>query len=520
MDKNTILALFLSACVLFGYDAIFGVPKRAEMLKKKQEAAIAEVASKTDATTIVSNANPSSKQNDSKKPLPVLFTAEDNDIVNQKTGISISNMGGALHNIRIGEKDLLPLTNVLTVSGYENEKFSVSSLDTNKAVYHFKNDRMEITKSIEYKDDNYIFVRMEINSQEEHNINLFNIDFIKHTADAHENALYEFFTGVDDKIVRQGSAFKFNPKDDKILSGDIKFVGFRDHYNIIVIHPEANPKIVETKQLAENQLNVSMPSNKASVHEFSIYIGPQDTQMMKAYDKGFEKAFAFSRFWILNTISFAIYKTLPFLYSITKSWGISIILISLIIYGLSYPLTLKSMMSMRKMQLMQPKIKALQDRFKDDPKKLNAEIMEIYKREKINPLGGCLPFLLQMPLFIALYQVLWRSYYFQGQSFLWIKDLSLPDRLFIMPFSLPFLGNEFNILPILMGGVMFIQQKISAKNVVTTDAQQIMQQKMMMYFFPFFIGFIFYKFASGLSLYFTVFYALSALTQLKMNKTK
>ncbi len=178
------------------------------------------------------------------------------------------------------------------------------------------------------------------------------------------------------------------------------------------------------------------------------------------------------------------------------------------------------MMSMRKMQQVQPKVKAIQERFKSDPKRLQTEMMDIYKKEKINPLGGCLPFLLQMPIFIALYQVLWRSAYFQGKNFLWIEDLAKPDRLFIMPFSLPFLGNEFNILPILMAMVMFAQQKISAKGLVIVDEQQAMQQKIMMYFLPIFIGFIFYKFASGLSLYFTVFYALSAFTQWKMIKTK
>ena len=175
---------------------------------------------------------------------------------------------------------------------------------------------------------------------------------------------------------------------------------------------------------------------------------------------------------------------------------------------------------MRKMQAAQPKINALREKYKSDPKKLNAEVIEIYRREKINPLGGCLPMLLQMPVFMAMYQVLWRAYYFQGKGFLWIKDLSQPDRLFILPFQLPFLGNELNILPILMGAVMFVQQKLSAKSMVATDQTQAMQQKMMTVFFPVFIGFIFYKFASGLSLYFTMFYLFSAVTQWKMTKVK
>ena len=175
---------------------------------------------------------------------------------------------------------------------------------------------------------------------------------------------------------------------------------------------------------------------------------------------------------------------------------------------------------MRKMQALQPKIAALKEKYKNDAQKVNAEVVEIYRREKINPLGGCLPFLAQMPIFIALYQALWRSYYFQGKSFLWIKDLSMPDRLFILPFQLPFLGNEFNILPILMAIVMFFQQKLSAKSNVVTDEAQATQQKIMMIFFPIFIGFIFYKFASGLSLYFTMFYLFSTITQWKMAKAK
>src|ERR1039458_8219752 len=138
---------------------------------------------------------------------------------------------------------------------------------------------------------------------------------------------------------------------------------------------------------------------------------------------------------------------------------------------------MQSMLSMRKMQAVQPKIAALRERYKNDPQKLNTEMMEIYRREKINPFGGCLPFIIQMPFFMALYQILWRAQYFQGQSFLWIRDLSQPDRLIIFSFNLPFMGNELNILPVITGGVMFLQQKISSKNMIVTDEQQATQQK-------------------------------------------
>jgi YidC/Oxa1 family membrane protein insertase len=168
------------------------------------------------------------------------------------------------------------------------------------------------------------------------------------------------------------------------------------------------------------------------------------------------------------------------------------------------------------MQEVQPKIKALQERYKNDPQKLNTEMVEIYRREKINPFGGCLPFLIQMPFFMALYQILWRAQYFQGQGFLWIKDLSQPDRLIIFPFYLPLMGNEFNILPILTGSIMFLQQKISSKNIIVADEQQAMQQKMMMYILPVMMTCMFYRFASSWAIYFLVFYILSTATQWKI----
>jgi len=181
-------------------------------------------------------------------------------------------------------------------------------------------------------------------------------------------------------------------------------------------------------------------------------------------------------------------------------------------------LTAKGMSSMRKMQTLQPEMSTLKEKHKGNPQKLNKEMIGLYKKHKINPASGCFLLLLQMPVFFGLYQVLWRSVAFKGANFLWIKDLSAPDRLIIFPFSAPFVGNELNILPILMGIMMFFQQKVTSKNMVVTDSAQAAQQKMMQTFFPILMVFIFYKFASGLALYFTMFYLLSTFTQIKMAK--
>ena len=172
---------------------------------------------------------------------------------------------------------------------------------------------------------------------------------------------------------------------------------------------------------------------------------------------------------------------------------------------------------MKQMQSLQPHIEELRKTYKDNPQKLNTEIMKLYKENKVNPFSGCLPLILQIPIFFALYQVLLRSVALKGAHFLWIKDLSMPDRLFIMPFSIPFLGNEFNLLPLLMTIGMFVQQKLSMGAAGTGSAEQ---QKLMLFLFPLMFGFIFYHMPSGLVLYWFVNSALMLAYQLKINRQK
>ncbi len=501
---------------MFTYDTIFVAPKRAEMLKKSQATAVQGVTKESPQSAQVTTTAPTTTQIST-------FNYDDLKeigVENQNVAIKSTSMGGMLHFPSVkGSKHPLPLVEMFHMAGQDNKNFVYTKQDNNSQ-FLFQNGNSGIKKTYKANADGSFLIRME--TQAEGNIDLFTID-ISTLAQMNnrEAILDELSFKTDSKVTRKSGLSKFSSKDSKQILGSVAWVGFRDHYNALVLKPEFATKGIEMKQDTEKRLIVSIlpeSKNATAVYEFSMYVGPQDVGGMKKFGKGFEEAIAFSNFAPIDWVAKGIYFTIPFLQSIIKSWGFSIILISLMIYGITYPLTFKSMMSMRKMQEVQPKVKALQEKYKSDPQKLNAEIMDIYRREKVNPLGGCLPFLAQMPIFIALYQVLWRAYYFQGKSFLWIKDLAQPDRLFILPFSLPFLGQDFNILPILMACVMFAQQKLSAKNMVVTDETQAMQQKVMTIFFPIFIGFIFYKFASALSLYFTVFYLLSTLTQWKLAK--
>ncbi|HEY5391858.1 MAG TPA: membrane protein insertase YidC [Hanamia sp.] len=524
MERNTLLAIVLSAVVLFAYQAIFPAPKQANLLKSSQTIAVHNVS--TTGTVSVDEVSKNEEQSTG-----IVKRTIDYEITNPNSAFSFTNVGGSLHKIDFIGNNPFPVSDVLSINGLENVQYIGQKVDNNVVSLIYKDKNWQITKTYEIKDNNLINARMEIKNLSEISI-LSNFSFTAFEIDEsrmdiiqnnRESALYEYSVYANNKMFRKGNATKFNDKSYKSEAAAINWIGFRDHYHALIVKPQFETKTYEIKMDSDKQLNLSIkPQDKnlapgeSVAYNFSIYVGPQNPWLMKTYGQSFEKIVAFSNFPIIEWVGQAIYHTIPFFHHIFRSWGVAIILVSIMIYGITYPLTMQSMMSMRKMQEVQPKIKALQERFKNDPQKLNAEMVEIYRREKINPLGGCLPFIIQMPFFMALYQILWRAQYFQGQGFLWIKDLSQPDRLMTLPFSLPIAGNELNILPILTGGIMFLQQKISSKNMVVTDEQQAMQQKMMMYILPVMMTCMFYKFASSWAIYFLVFYILSTATQWKI----
>ena len=157
-------------------------------------------------------------------------------------------------------------------------------------------------------------------------------------------------------------------------------------------------------------------------------------------------------------------------------------------------------MSMKRMQLIQPQMNKLREHHKKNPEKLNKEMMELYKKHKVNPFGGCLPMVIQIPIFIALYVALSKSVILINSQFLWIKDLSSPDRVFL-PITLPVLGNYIHLLPLLMCGAMVIQQRFTQIKMEGQDPAMEAQQKMMAVMMPIVFGFIFYQMPSGLVLY-------------------
>lgn len=238
-----------------------------------------------------------------------------------------------------------------------------------------------------------------------------------------------------------------------------------------------------------------------NVYKFNLYTLPKDRKLLLSYNKNFDNII--NRFGILNPIVVGFEYILNWLYSIIKSYGISIIILALIVKIILFPLTRQSTISMKKISQLNPQIKEIQEKYKDNPQKANVEMQALYKREKINPLSGCLPLLLQFPFLIALYNVLIYNQGLRGASFLWIKDLSVGDIVYHLPFNIPLIGADIRLLPFIMLLTQIGQTIFQSKSQVSSTKEQEMQSKMMMWLFPVVFFFVLYNMSSGLILYWT-----------------
>ena len=255
--------------------------------------------------------------------------------------------------------------------------------------------------------------------------------------------------------------------------------------------------------------------------KISSYIGPIDMKYLNtSQNKHLVQLFGFGWFFI-GYLGKAIMWLLTALYTIVPNYGIVCILFAFIIRLLTGPLTKKSFLSNQKMQAIQPKLKKIQEKYKDNTGQLNQEIMSLYKNEGVNPLGGCLPILIQMPLLIALFQVFRKTIEFRGASFLpfWITDLSQPDVILQFDFLKHiwgisyFFGHGIALLPIIMGVVMFLNMKMTTSSAVNPS------QASTMYIMNGFFVLLFNTFPSGLNLYYTVYNILNFFQQKKLQKT-
>jgi len=320
-------------------------------------------------------------------------------------------------------------------------------------------------------------------------------------------------------------AAKVDQKLQKEFSGAIEWVAARNKYFAMAIIPTANTSegaYLEgtrsampdngAKEIYDVSLKMPYKGGENEQSTFKVFLGPLQHSVLKSYNKGLENMMSLGWAWLIRPIS--EYIMLPIfiaIHYVIPNWGLVIILFSILIKLAMHPLSKSQMKSMKKMQKLQPLMDELREKYKDDPQKMNSSIMNLYKEYGVNPAGGCLPLLLQMPIMYALYAVFRGAIELRQASFVgWIKDLSIPDIIYHLPFKVPFIGiQDISGIAVIMGVTMFIQQKMTIKDP---------RQKTMIWMMPIMMTFLFNGFPSGLNLYYAVFNVLAIGQQLLINK--
>ena len=314
---------------------------------------------------------------------------------------------------------------------------------------------------------------------------------------------YEVVLGTNFGIVEWGDGFigligsaslvdgkveKETPDIELERKGAVQWVALQDKYFLSVLMPQAGTAALAKKEgdkLVSSSVRMPAAGTEASAR-FQLYAGPKEYDTLRSLNVGLEDTidfgwFIFGSWSVVKAVAKPIFYVLRFINDYTHNYGVTIILLTMGIKMLFVPLQYKSYKSMKQMQVIQPKVLALQEKFKDDRDKLNKELIKLYRDYKVNPVGGCLPMVLQMPVFVALFNILYMTIDLRQAPFVgWITDLSVQD--------------PYYVLPIIMGATMVIQQKITPTTMDPTQAK-------IMLILPVFMTFLFINFPAGLVLY-------------------
>ncbi|HZV13193.1 MAG TPA: membrane protein insertase YidC [Candidatus Kapabacteria bacterium] len=319
-------------------------------------------------------------------------------------------------------------------------------------------------------------------------------------------------------------ATKFDDTYKKAPDGTTDWVAARNKYftTALIAPSPADGAYLEGKRIglpdngAKEEYNIALqfPYRKNAVEQshIRVFLGPLDYKLVKGLNIGLDNIMSFGWAWLTRPID--VYFMIPvfnLIHMLIPNFGWVIVVFSLLIKALLYPFGIKQMRSAKRMQLMQPLMQEAKEKYKDDPTKMNQSVMRMYQEYGINPLSGCLPMILQMPILYAMWYVLRNSIQLRQQPFIWwIKDLSAPDTLINLPFTLPIFGmHQISGLAVMMGVAMLIQQQMTVKDP---------RQKAMVYMTPILMMLLFMGFPSGLNLYYLMFNLFSIGQQAYFNK--
>ena len=510
MNKRVLLATIISLVVFLGYDYFF-MPKKTAPVQS--ETNISKTAAPAAGTKSAQNINPPSKS--TSAPTSAGLAKADNivTIKGKKFDIYIDRYG-RISQVVLEEKKYTDESGKQIKLFNENKlpkpleiRFSDIALNTEAFKTPYTTDRKEVeigdkpvtlvlkqklskdevTKSITIYPDGHYDVKVDVKNGHKYFISPGYRPDVRVDGYTLHGALIKEADGTI-TIIEDGDAKGtevFNKA--RIASAFDRyyataFYNFKDGMNVVVSKDEEDNPIL----FVEGSPNLYLGG----------YVGPKEYETLKAINPELTDIIEYGFF---TFIAKPMFLALLYLYHLVGNWGWAIVLLTVIIRILLFPLTLKGMLSMQKLKELAPKIKELQQKYKGDPQKLNMHMMQLYKKHGANPMGGCLPMLLQIPIFFAMYRVLLNSIELKGAPWiLWIKDLSAPD--------------PYYVLPILMGATMYLHQKITPTTI--TDPMQ----KKIFEWLPIVFTFFFLTFPAGLTLYWFTNNILSIIQQLIVNK--
>ena len=441
-------------------------------------------------------------------PESKLTTFETEDYV-----LQLATRGGFIKTIEIKKyEEVLPYQDLLVLPDYLDQDFRLERIPGGIRLVSGQ-EGQEVIKEVTFIDQYLCQVFIKAPRKIE-SLGIF-------SRQKEENRFYSRYQEIFYKDYKEGEITRLSwnkLKETQVLSS-VSLAGARDSYYTSTLFDFPEGRIV-LKKVNERFTLAWQPLSTSASFQAKLYLGPQDPEILKAYGLQDVRNFGF-----FHGIAMIIVNVLHFFFSIVKNWGLSIILFSILVYILFFPLTFRSSKAMKEMRQFQTMHKAelekLKEKYKDQPQKIHQATMDLYKKYGFNPLkgcsSGCLPLFFQIPIIWAFWSVIPRALEFKGAGFLWIKDLSLPDRLLHLPVTLPFLGDWLNILPLLTAGIMYVQMKFSNPEI---DPSQAQQQQIMSTIFPIMMAVFFYKLPSALLLYWFTNSVLTSISQWRIMKMK
>jgi YidC/Oxa1 family membrane protein insertase len=400
-----------------------------------------------------------------------------------------------------------------------NARFEVERKASDEVVFALERDGVRLRKHFRFPRDGYeLRLSLEIENHGDRVIvSPFNVDWPAAVVEGNDFKEQSFSALVNDEVEKEavagvGSGGFFGKffgggggeEGPEVRRGEVAWMGVDTKYFITALLPDdsSNANVVFTPIVENVSGNARLSLERVEIHpgetarrEFRAYLGPKETERLLSAGARLEKSVYLGYSWVSPLTRFFSWL-LGVFYSVIPNYGWAIIVMTILVRLVTFPIMSHQMRSMERMRALQPKLKAIQESHKEDKQRQSEETMKLYKDEGVNPLGGCFPMLLQFPVFIGLFFALQSTIELRHAPFiLWINDLSAPEYLF----EIPGLGFPFRVLPLIMGASMVVQQKMTP--MTTVDPAQA---KMMTTVMPIMMTVLFYQFPSGLVLYWMV----------------